>query len=170
MSLITEIVRNVVALALIFSCLELFLPQGELSRFVRLACALIMLALIIIPISERLQGLSWSGSLSSETVYAEYDATTEQISLILEAAAMDEYERDAARQIEGLAVLAEEVGSAEAAVEADPDSGVVIRVEITVLRREAGDDTAIRQQIEELLASYLQLPSEIIYLQIREEQ
>ena len=170
MSLITEIVRNVVALALIFSCLELFLPQGELSRFVRLACALIMLALIIIPISERLQGLSWSGSLSSETVYAEYDATTEQISLILEAAAMDEYERDAARQIEGLAVLAEGVGSAEAAVEADPDNGAVTRVEITVLRREAGDDTAIRQQIEELLASYLQLPSEIIYLQIREEQ
>lgn len=170
MSLITEIVRNVVALALIFSCLELFLPQGELSRFVRLACALVMLALIIIPISERLQGLSWSGSLSSETVYAEYDATAEQISLILEAAAMDEYERDAARQIEGLAVLAEGVGSAEAAVEADPDSGAVTRVEITVLRREAGDDTAIRQQIEELLASYLQLPPEIIYLQIREEQ
>ena len=69
MSVITEIVRNVVALALIFSCLELFLPQGELSRFVRLACGLIMLALIIVPITDALQNLSWKTRLIMMELY-----------------------------------------------------------------------------------------------------
>ena len=92
MSVITEIVRNVVALALIFSCLELFLPQGELSRFVRLACGLIMLALIIVPITDALQNLSWKNPFNNDgAVYADYDEATEQITMILEAEAMNEY-------------------------------------------------------------------------------
>ena len=169
MSVITEIVRNIVALALIFSCLELFLPQGELSRFVRLACGLIMLALIIVPITDALQNISWKNPFSSDgAVYADYDEATEQISLILEAEAMNEYEREAARQVEGLAILAEGITNATAAVEVDPATGAITRVEITALKESATDADSAQSKINELLAAYLNIDAEKIYIQIRE--
>ena len=170
MSVITEIVRNVVALALIFSCLELFLPQGELSRFVRLACGLIMLALIIVPITDALQNLSWKNPFNNDgAVYADYDEATEQITMILEAEAMNEYEREASRQVEGLAILAEGITSAEAAVEVNAENGEIERVEITALKKAGADTATAENKIKELLAGYLNIEPEKIYLQIREE-
>ena len=53
MDVISGIVRNVIILVLIFSCLELFLPKGELSRFVRLGFAIILLALFIRPMKRQ---------------------------------------------------------------------------------------------------------------------
>ena len=170
MSVITEIVRNVVALALIFSCLELFLPQGELSRFVRLACGLIMLALIIVPITDALQNLSWKNPFNNDgAVYADYDEATEQITMILEAEAMNEYEREASRQVEGLAILAEGITAAEAAVEVNAENGEIERVEITALKKAGADTATAENKIKELLGGYLNIEPEKIYLQIREE-
>ncbi len=169
MSVITEIVRNVVALALIFSCLELFLPQGELSRFVRLACGLIMLALIIVPITDALQNLSWKNPFASDSaVYADYDEATEQITLILEAEAMNEYEQEASRQLAGLAILAEGITAAEAAVAVDAQSGAIERVEITALKNADTDTATAESKIKELLMGYLTIEPEKIYIQIRE--
>ena len=169
MSVITEIVRNIVALALIFSCLELFLPRGELSRFVRLACGLIMLALIIIPISDALQDLSFPNPFAAadDAAYADYEQTAEQISLILETEAMNEYEQEASRQVEGVTILAQGISSAEAAVEAAAD-GSFERVEITATAGTTANATTT-EQIKKLLNSYLGIDQEIIHIQLKED-
>lgn len=67
-----------------------------------------MLALIIVPITVALQNLSWKNPFASDSaVYADYDEATEQITLILEAEAMNEYEQEVSRQVAGLAILTE---------------------------------------------------------------
>lgn len=170
MDSLTDIIRNVVALVLIFSCLELFLPAGEISRFVRLSCGLILLALIIIPAGEALKNLSWDWHVSRESslVSADFNETAQKITLILEVAAMDEYEREVAGEIAAIALLAEEIETAEAAVETDPESHAFHRVELIVAKDAKTDTATAEAQIKELLARFFGIAPDIIYIGIRE--
>jgi stage III sporulation protein AF len=170
MDTLTDIIRNVVALVLIFSCLELFLPAGELARFVRLACGLILLALIIIPAGEALKDISWDWTFSQEnrSVFANYEDTANQITMILEEAAMDEYETDAAREIAAVALLAEGIETIDAVVEADPESGAIERVELIVTKDANTEEATAETQIKDLLARYFGIDEETIYLKIKE--
>ena len=89
--------------------------------------------------------------------------------MILEAEAMNEYEREASRQVEGLAILAEGITAAEAAVEVNAENGEIERVEITALKKAGADTATAENKIKELLGGYLNIEPEKIYLQIREE-
>lgn len=170
MDTLTDIVRNVVALVLIFSCLELFLPAGELARFVRLACGLILLALIIIPAGEALSNFSWDWHFSrdSDQVSADYEEAANRITLILEGAAMDEYEREASREIASIALLADGIDTADAVVETDPESGAYIRVEITAGKNAETEAITAEAQIKDLLTRFFGIDKDIVYIEIRE--
>ena len=170
MDVLTEIIRNVVALVLIFTCLELFLPAGELSRFIRLACGLILLALIVIPTADALSNLSWDWSFSSQnsSVSADYEEAAQEITLILEAEAMDEYENEAAREIASIALLAEGIESADAVVEAEAESGAIQRAEIVATKDSAVAAATAEERIKDLLVRFFGLNTESIYIEIRE--
>ena len=71
--------------------------------------------------------------------------------------------------MEGLAILAEGITAAEAAVEVNAENGEIERVEITALKKAGADTATAENKIKELLAGYLNIEPEKIYLQIREE-
>ncbi len=171
MNVLTDIVRNVVALVLIFSCLTLFIPKGELSKFIHLGFGLIVLAMIIIPASEALQNMRFSNPLSNMTseVNADYSERTEQITMILEQEAMTEYENDAARQIGAAAFLAEGVNSAKALVETDRSTGAILRVEINAAISPAYDLALAEENIRSAIAKYFIIDDANIYIQLRED-
>ncbi|NLF80844.1 MAG: hypothetical protein GX572_06600 [Clostridia bacterium] len=169
MDTLTEIVRNVVALVLVFSCLELFLPAGELARFVRLACGLILLALIIVPAAEALSGWQWHKPAWAESgrVSANFDENSEALTLFLQERAMSEYEVDAARQIAAVAALAAGVTSCEAAVLTDED-GVILRAEINAGIEPGLEASAVREEISSLLSRFFNLAPPKLCIEIRE--
>lgn len=171
MLIISDIVRNIVALVLIFSCLELFLPKGELSRFIRLGFGIILLAMIIIPASEALQNIRFENPFSSsqDTVYMDYQQQSEQITMILQQEAMNEYENEAARQIAATAYLAEGVISASAMVETDREAGHIIRVEISATITAGGEFAQAEDNIRANIAKYFVLGQDIIHIQLRED-
>lgn len=169
MDTLTEIVRNVVALVVVFSCLELFLPAGELARFVRLACGLILLALIIVPAAEALRGWQWQEPAWAESgrVSADFDENSEALTLFLQERAMNEYETEAARQIAAIAALAAGVEACEAKVLADED-GVILRTEISAAIEPGLEASVVREEIIDLLSRFFNLAPHNLSIEIRE--
>jgi stage III sporulation protein AF len=167
---LTEIVRNVVALVLVFTCLELFLPAGELSRFVRLAFGLILLALIIVPAAKALRSWDWQQPdwTASGEVSAAYDDNAAALQLILNEQAMDEYEAEAARQIAAIAALAEGVSESDAVVAAD-EGGAIERVEVSVTLEPGLEMATVEAEIRSLLSRFFNLAQENLYIEIRED-
>jgi len=171
MSVLTHIVGNIITLTLIFSCLELFLPKGEMSRFVRLGCALIMLAMIILPAASAIKDMSWEWPefQDAEKASAHYQQEAEALSMILEAEAMSLYEQDAAINAAAAAALADGIISAEAVVEAD-DNGIFLQMEIYAVKDPETESPQAEKNIRDILGRYYTLKNEDIRIIIREEQ
>lgn len=171
MSVLSEIVRNVVALVLIFSCLELFLPAGELSRFVRLTCGIILLALIVVPAAEAWQNLAWKTPLSAENslATADYEEITSQIDLVLDEEIARKYEADASRQIIAIASLAEGVVDVTTTLEINEENGAIQRANIIAIKKPGLDSSQVEQRIKALLINYFGFTDEIMDIQIQED-
>ena len=118
-------------MVLIFSCLELFLPAGELNRFVRLGGGMILLALIVIPAANALTHISWAlpglPDTAAENTWAD---KAEDITYILEKEAMNVYEADTAADIAAVVRLTPGITEADAVLTAAAD-GSVEKLEIT---------------------------------------
>ena len=170
MDVISGIVRNVIILVLIFSCLELFLPKGELSRFVRLGFAIILLALIIIPSVNAIKNMRWQlpDLYQADEAAADYEETAGRINMILEKEAMNNYEEGAAQSIAATACLAQGISSAEATVSAGSD-GSIIRAEICAVKEADTEAQTAESAIRRILEKYFNISDQAIYIQIREE-
>ena len=169
MEIISAVIRNIIIFALIFSCMEMFLPKGELSRFVRLSFGIIMLALAVIPlltaINDKDSGIS--GPAGYKQVSGEMEMAAADISMILKEEAMNQYEREAAADIAAAVCLAEGIENAEAALDITED-GRVQRLDIRAKTIPGTDGNAAKQRIREILQIYFSIPQENINIALEE--
>lgn len=119
MALIGQIIRDVAALLLLAALAELLLPSGALSRFIRLAIGLMLVAAVITPLLERMGGDFPPPEFGfAEPALAEqYIAEGEDLAAAFEQQAQREYAAELERQIIAIALLAEGVEQAAARVE-----------------------------------------------------
>lgn len=166
MDLLGQIVRDVTLLVLITLFLELILPQGELSGFIRMVMGLLLLAAVLNPVLE------YIGKEPSLAVYQEEDYRTEterileegeEIALSLEEKAKKQYEEGLSGQIEALVALIEGVEDAEAQVSADSESGTIDRVDLYVV---AKDSTGLEDRIKSTLCRFYDLDEDLLKVKI----
>lgn len=126
MALIGQIIRDVAALLLLAALAELLLPSGALSRFIRLAIGLMLVAAVITPLLERVKSdLSPPEFIFTEPALAEqYIAEGEDLAASLEQQARQEYAAELEQQIAAIALLAEGVEQAAARVELTAEGGI----------------------------------------------
>ena len=165
MQTLTLIVRNVVVTVLIFSCLKLFIPSGELNRFVRLGGGVILLALIVIPAAEALGDVPpLRLTLPREEAVLNYAAQAEHITAVLENEATRIYEADAARDMAAFAASLPGITGAEAVLDT-ADDGSVEKLEISAKASVSAAEA--ERSLRAALARYL--PEDRIAIIVKEE-
>ncbi len=157
MSVLADMVRNIVALMLIAALLELILPEGVTVKFVRWAIGLMMAASIISSLSG--MDLDWNSlSLPEDNGQAaQYIAEGTELASGLESEAVEQYQLELARQMESMAQLAEGVQAAQASVQLD-ESGLLLSAKIHI----SAEDDAAAERVQQLLSGFYLLDSSVI--------
>ncbi len=164
METIAQLVRDIAVLVLLFAFLELLLPEGRLSRFIRLALSLLLVASIMGPLME-LAGKDGE-TLLPEIVPEAADSTqdyTEQgqrIAGSLAADAEQQYAEGLARQMAALARLQPGVGKAAARVEAT-ENGALTGAELYLLPEEGAAED-LTDQVGDFISNYYGLSREAV--------
>ena len=141
-------------LMLCASLAELLLPPGSISRFVRLVIGLMLLAAIVVPLTDEISFTSSSSEddLRLEEAAALYISAGEELSVSLNNAAFDEYAAQLETQIASLVSLVEGVDQAGAQVILN-ESGELEGVEL-VLDINAVSTMQVCENIRELLSGF----------------
>lgn len=136
LDMISEMVRNIAVLVLLALFMELLIPFGELSRFIRLVMGLVLLAAVLNPVLGMLKQEALLPSFQKEDYSAETAAILdrgEELSAQMEEQALGEYEQSTVSQIEALTSLVDGVKSVEASAKID-SQGVIQNVSLIVVR------------------------------------
>ncbi|MEG1996974.1 MAG: stage III sporulation protein AF [Clostridiales bacterium] len=167
MTVIGEIVRNIVSLLLVGAFLELLIPNGELAKFVRLALGLVLLTMIIQPlagqnkdinIQEELARLSGIQSVSGQA----YVAEGAQLAKHLQGDAYGQYQTELSRQIEAVVLLDATVAQAAAQPEVDLSSGKLVGLTVLI---EPGAGQPDHQRLANSLSGFFAVDSQYIMIQ-----
>lgn len=137
--MISEMVRNIAVLVLLALFMELLIPFGELSRFIRMVMGLVLLAAVLNPVLGMLKQEALLPSFQKED-YSEETAAIldrgEELAAQMEDQALSEYRQSTVSQIEALASLVDGVKSVEASAEVD-SQGVIQKVSLLVTKSTA---------------------------------
>ncbi len=157
MDAVLQIVGSLILLLLLYSLLEMLLPEGGLAPFVRLVMGLTLLAAAVTPLSRSgTAGLpELLPALAPAMEATDYAAQGTAIRERLTAGVRQEQEEAAASRIAALAAAAEGVERAGARVYLDGDGGLT-RVELYLKAR----DEAACQQAKELVCAFCLLGPE----------
>lgn len=158
-----EIVCGVILLLLLYSLLEMILPEGGLSRFVRLVMGLTLLAVAVQPLARALPQLGEAGerellpALASFQEEAEdYAAQGAEISRRLSEDLRRQQEEQAAAQLAALAKAAPGVEEARARAILDEEG----RLAGAVLYLAAEDPARAEGEVKELICGFCLLSEE----------
>ena len=157
MERVAQIVCSLILLLLLYSLLELMLPGGNISRFVRLVMGLALLAVAVSPLS-RGWGSADAGELlpamsSFREQGAEQAARGQEIERQLTAAARQEQEARLAVQLAALAELVSGVEQARARVELD-ENGAPVQVTLYI---EAASPAQAEREVKDLICGFYSL-------------
>ncbi|MGI6361906.1 MAG: stage III sporulation protein AF [Bacillota bacterium] len=172
MEIVAGIVRNVVVLVVLAVFLEMLLPFGVLSRFIRLVIGLLLLAAVLNPL------LVLVNHTPSAPVFIEedYSQKTEEIlekgddlSRSLENQASQQYQEGIVGQIEALVLLVPGVKEAMVEVRLQEEGKILEQVEIFV-RPEDGQagSIALKQKIVSSISGFFSLDEENIIVNFQQ--
>ena len=158
-----EIVCGLILLLLLYSLLEMILPEGGLSRFVRLVMGLTLLAVAVQPLARILPRLNAAGERELLPALAPFQEETEdyaaqgaEISRRLGADLRREQEEQAAARLAALAKVAPGVEEARARATLDGEG----RLAGAVLYLEAEDMDRAQREVKELICGFCLLSEE----------
>ncbi len=168
MSLLGEIVRDVIALLLVGAFLEMLLPDGALAKFARLALGLLLLTLIVQPISQAVVGDAPALDLRQWTeaqpaAGQAYVEQGEELAQYLQGEAYGQYVSELSRQIEAVVLLDERVSQATAQPELDLSSGRLTG--LTVLICPAEGCTPDKEKLVQGLSGFFAIEQQHIMIQ-----
>ena len=160
MERLLQIVCSLILLLLLYSLLEMMLPAGSLSRFVRLVMGLTLLAAVTVPLG-RLPSLMEDAELLPAAAPLQgqgehYAEQGREIGQRLAAAGRREQEAQLAAQISALASLVSGVEEVRAEVGLS-DGGAVARV---VLYIRSSTPEQAKREVTELICGFYALDAE----------
>ena len=157
MERVVQIVCSLILLLLLYSLLELMLPGGNISRFVRLVMGLTLLAVAVSPLprgwepADAEELLPAMSSLQEQG--AEQAARGQEIERQLTAAARQEQEAQLASQLAALAELISGVEQARARAELD-ENGALVQATLYI---EALDPEQAAREVKDLICGFYSL-------------
>ncbi|MBR5430001.1 MAG: stage III sporulation protein AF [Firmicutes bacterium] len=166
---------SLILLALIYSLLETILPEGSLSRFVRLVMGLTLLAAVLGRFSGGLP--DFAGLLPETGAIPAYAAAEEagedyaeqglRLREELTRQARQEQEERLSAQLAAVAAAAEGVNAARAEVTLNEDGGLEQAV-IRVTPAAGADPEAVERRVRELVCGFCLLDGERVCCQVTE--
>lgn len=153
MSVMTDIVRNVVIIAVLTAFWEMLLPEGKMQAFVRAVLGLILVAAVINPIA---------GALSQPVAKVTYhiDGQNETKSLLAAAETMndkwteagnDAYIQGIEQQVKSMVLLADDVRDAEITAIVDREQ-TLTGLDIALQVEDDADFTAVADKLKQVLS------------------
>jgi len=172
LDMISEMVRNIAVLVLLALFMELLLPFGELSRFIRMVMGLVLLAAVLNPILGLLKQEQLLPSFQKEDYSQETAAILdrgEELSTQMEDQALSEYEQSTVSQIEALVSLVDGVKSVEASAEADSQGGIK-KISLEVSKTSATvSEEGLKTKITDTISRFYNIDPSILEIVITEE-
>ena len=157
MERVVQIVCSLILLLLLYSLLELTLPGGNISRFVRLVMGLALLAVAVAPLSRGWELANAEELLPAMSSFreqgAEQAARGQEIERQLTVAARQEQEAQLSSQLAALAELVSGVEQARARVETDENGAPV---QVTLYLQSASPEQAARD-VKDLICGFYSL-------------
>lgn len=157
MERIVQMVCSLILLLLLYSLLELMLPGGNISRFVRLVMGLTLLAVAVSPLSRGWEAAKAEELLPAMSSFREQGAEQveqgQEIERQLAAAARQEQAEQLASQLAALAELVSGVEQARARVELDGE-GALLRATLYI---EAASPAQAEQEVKDLICGFYSL-------------
>ena len=154
MERIVQIVCSLILLLLLYSLLELMLPGGNISRFVRLVMGLALLAVAVAPLSRGWELTDAEELLPAMSSFreqgAEQAARGQEIERQLTVAARQEQEAQLSSQLAALAELVSGVEQARARVDLDENGAPV---QITLYLQSINPEQAARD-VKDLICGF----------------
>lgn len=154
MDVIGEIIRNVVALLLLATLLELLLPEGNIVRFIRVVIGLMLTASIMIPLLNALtvQPLKVQFEEDSEAAAA-YLQQGSELAAELQENAAGQFSLEMGSQVAALALLAEGVAAAEAQLTLAED-GSIQQIALSLVAQAGADRSAAEAAVRTLISGF----------------
>ena len=157
MERIVQMVCSLILLLLLYSLLELLLPGGNISRFVRLVMGLTLLAVAVAPLHRGWELADAEELLPAMSSFreqgAEQAAQGQEIGRQLTETARQEQEAQLAAQLAALAELVSGVEQARARVETD-ENGAPVKV---TLYLQSASPEQTEREVKELICGFYSL-------------
>lgn len=171
MEALRELVRNVAVLVILTMLLQMLLPEGKLSGFVRMIMGLLLLSAILSPL------LDFFGNQELAPVYSKstYETSSTQeiinngqsLAAELNAQANAEYQEGLERQISALVKLLPQVSQVEIEVAVD-GTGEVTQIEIRgVFDPAIGNKQDTEARLKEIIKDFFVLSPETVIVDMR---
>jgi len=171
LDMISEMVRNIAVLVLLALFVELLIPFGELSRYIRMVMGLVLLAAVLNPVLGMLRQEALLPSFQKEDYSKETAAILErgeELSAQMEELALSEYEQSTVSQIGALTSLIDGVKSVEASAEIDSQGGVR-KVSLLVVKTASVSEEALKTKIIDTISRFYGIDPSKFEISISEE-
>jgi len=163
MEVIRLLVQNLIVIVVLALFLEMFLPQSDLRRYIRLVMGLLVIIAVLQAMSSLVRG-EWKLDLPEQAVSDEQRnlpglneimASGEKLSRDRQARALDEYRRALARQVSALASLSGKIDvlSAEVEIFDEPSStefGQIKKITLVLTSTKADKNNASQSAVKQV--------------------
>lgn len=170
MAMIYEMVRNVVLIVIVAGLVEMLLPSGQMSRYVKLVAGLFIIATILAPLTKEMERLGRSDAPAALAAWQGLPDLERGVANNNLGASVNQYAANVEKQIQQMLQLLPGVDRAEVTVEAQTGNNSQLslsKIRIRLWVKGGNSSEAITcQQIESVVSNFYLIDPKAVEVEI----